>query len=281
MEPTEVAGPDVDIFSVTLEPVPERVDQMRATFLLKSPSDYVITAIAPVPDRDGDESCNSTVSGSGEGLVEVIMEGVCVDTQYTFENIVLTDAEGNTTERDLRGTVAPVWSNGYASFLRTDVSMTFLDEQEAAARCSEVDDQGGASRGADEDCWNHLEVSTTSPVTLGGAQAYALRFPSCVSSIGAASAPFGAPPVAGNPPSSSAIVVGDLVSIDFRFAVYVSPECGSGGSSPAIFEILEIHRTEPLDVLNRDLTYTFPITDGIEWKVRVERTDDGVANRRS
>jgi len=280
MEPREVAGPDVDIFSMTLDPVDDRVDQMKATFVLKSPSDYVIKAVATVPDRDGDESCNSTNSGSGEGLVEVIFEGMCADNQYALTSIVLTDAEGNTTERDLRGTVAPVWTNGYASFFRTNVFMTFLDEQAAAARCAEADSQSGFSRGADEDCWNHLGVANDSPVTIGGAQVYPLQFPGCVSPNGSASALFAAPPVAGNPPPSRAIVVGDLVAIDFQFAVYVLPDCGSGGRSPAIFELLEIHRDEPLESLNPDLIYTFPVDDGIEWQVRVRRTDAGIANRR-
>jgi hypothetical protein len=280
MEPTVVVGPDVDTISVTLDPVPDRVDQMKATFLLKSPSDYTITAIATVQDSDGDESCNSTSSGSGEGRVEVTFEGMCANSQYALRSIVLTDAEGNTTERDLRGTVPQVWTNGYASFLWTDVSMAFLDEGKAAARCEEADDQGGFSRGADEDCWNSLGVATTSPVDLGGHQAYALEFPSCVSPIGAASAPFSAPPIAGNPPPSSAVVVGEVVDIDFRFVVYVLPDCGSGGSSPASFEVLEVHEQVPLDLLDTVVYYTFPATDGIEWTVRVRRTDAGIANRR-
>jgi hypothetical protein len=280
MEPTVVAGPDVDIYSLTLDPVAGRVDQMRAGFLLKSQSDYTITAIAPVQRAIGDESCNSTSSGSGDGPVEIIMEDMCADTQYVFKSIVLTDAEGMTTERDLLGTVAPVWTNGYASFLRTDVSMTFLDEEVATARCAEADARGGFSRGADADCWSHLGVSTTSPVTLGGAQAYALNFPSCVGPNGGRSAQFGVPPVAGNPPASSAVVVGDVVSIDFRFLVYVMPECGSGGNSSALFEVLEEHRQVSLDELNEDIVYTFPVTDGIKWTVRVQRTDAGVANRR-
>ena len=279
MEPTVVAGPDVDTLSLTLDPVDGRVDQMRATFLLKSPSEYTITAIAPVPMRDGDTSCNSIRSGSGEGLVEVIMDGMCPDTLYVFESITMVDADGITTERNLFGTIARVWTNGYASHLRTLVTMTLLDEEQAAASCAEVDDQGGASRGADDDCWNHLSVATTSRVTLGGAQAYASQYPSCVSPIGAGSAPFGAPPI-GAVPSSRSVVVGDLVAIDFQFAVYVSPECGSGGGSPAILQLLEIHRDEPVGFLNRELTYTFFTDDGIEWMVRVLRTDEGIANRK-
>jgi hypothetical protein len=35
-----------------------------------------------------------------------------------------------------------------------------------------------------------------------------------------------------------------------------------------------------LDELNEDIVYTFPVTDGIKWTVRVQRTDAGVANRR-
>ena len=281
MEPTEVAGPDVDEFSLNLEPVDDRVDQMKATFLLKSPSEYTITAIAPVPMRNGDTSCNSIRSGSGEGLVEVIMDGMCPDTLYVFERITMTDADGLTNERDLIGTIARVWTNGYASRLRTEVSMTLIDQQEAAARCSETDSQSGFSRGADEDCWNHFEVPTNSTVTLGGAQAYAISFPSCVSPIGTGSAAFAAPAVTRNLPTTGVVVLGDLVGIDFQFAVYVSPECGSGGTSPAIFEVLDVHRDAPFDLVDRGLLYTFPTADGIEWSVLVTRTDHGIANRNS
>jgi hypothetical protein len=281
MEPTEVAGPDVDTFSLKLEPVDGRVDQMTATFLLKSPSEYTITAIAPVPMRDGDTSCNSIRSGSGEGLVEVIMDGMCPDTLYVFESITMVDADGITTERNLFGTIARVWTNGYASRLRTDVSMTLVDQQGAAARCSETDSQGGFARGADEDCWNHFEVATTSPVALGGAQAYAINYPSCVSPIGTASAPFAAPPATRNQPTTGAVVLGDLVNIDFQFAVYVSPDCDAGGSSPGLFTLLAVHREVPFDFVNRGLIYTFPTEDGIEWTVHVTRTDQGVANRKA
>jgi hypothetical protein len=213
-------------------------------------------------------------------LVEVIMDGMCPDTLYVFESIVMVDADGITTERNLFGTIARVWTNGYASRLRTDVSMTLIDQQEAAAHCVETDSQSGFSRGADEDCWNHFEVPTTSNVTLGGAQAYAISFPSCVSPIGNGSAAFAAPAVTRNLPTTGVVVLGDLVDIDFQFAVYVSPECGSGGSSPAIFEVLDVHRTVPYDLVNRGLIYTFPTEDGIEWTVHVTRTDQGIANRR-
>jgi hypothetical protein len=281
MEPTEVAGPDVDIFSLALEPVDDRVDQMKATFVLKSPSEYTITAIAPVPMRDGDTSCNSIRSGSGEGLVEVIMDGMCPDTLYVFESITMTDGDGITTERNLFGTIARVWTNGYASRLRTEVSMILIDQQEAATHCAETDSQNGFSRGADEDCWNHFEVPTTSPVTIGGAEAYAINFPSCVSPLGARSAPFAAPPVTRNQPTTGAVVLGDLVGIDFQFAVYVSPDCDSGGRSSGLFRLLEVHREVPFDLVNRrGLLYTFPTRDGIEWSVHVSRTDQGIANRK-
>jgi hypothetical protein len=280
MEPTEVAGPDVDIFSLALEPVDDRVDQMRATFLLKVPSEYTITAIAPVPMRDGNTSCNSTRSGSGEGLVEIVMDGMCPDTLYVLESITMTDGDGITTERNLFGTIARVWTNGYASRLRTEISMILTDQQEAATHCAETDSQNGFSRGADEDCWNHFEVPTTSPVTVGGAEAYAINFPSCVSPLGARSAPFAAPPVNRNQPTTGAVVLGDLVGIDYQFAVYVSPGCDSGGRSSGLFRLLEVHREVPFDLVNRGLLYTFPSRDGIEWSVHVSRTDEGIANRK-
>jgi hypothetical protein len=280
MERVLATGPDVDLYSMTLEPVPDRVNALRATFELKSLSDYTITAIALVNAREGDESCNSEASGRGEGRVDIILQGLCADTMYQFGSIVVSDSVGNTTQRDLAGYVRRVWTNGYASFLWADVVMADLNNRTAAAaHCAETDSQGGAARGADEDCWNHLAIGLASPISLGGERAWPKSIPACVSSLGNPRT-VAVPWSAGNPRISEAVVHGDRVQVDLKFFIEVSPECGSGGTSKAYFTIFEVHTELNHEFGDRDITYTFD-EDGITWNVIVGWDEVGIANRRT
>ncbi|MCL1598052.1 MAG: hypothetical protein M3094_02625 [Actinomycetia bacterium] len=275
--PEDDTGPAVDIFSLDLAPVPDRVDALLASFDLNRPSQFELHAFA----AGDNEACNGVASGSGEGRVDVVIDGLCADTLYGLGEITLTDAEGLTGRQYLNSEVRMTWTNGYASELSASLRLHSIEDEAVAIQaCRDMDGYyGGYDGGLVPDrCWEQLSIGSGSRIYLGNSPAWSSATDSCISDSYRRPYTVHAPSL-GAPPGAKA-VHGEDVPYDLFVVLYFEPDCDAQSVSQWVAYVLDLDEfTIPLSRLD-DLGWSvFAEEHGLLWEFDFSRTDRGIANR--
>jgi len=273
--PADDIGPAVDIFTLDLAPIPDRVDALLASFDLNRPSTFEIQAFA----AGRNESCNVVVSGSGEGRVDFVIDGLCADTMYGLGEIVLTDADGLTSRQHLGSEVQMTWTNGYASHLTTHLRLRSVEDEAIANEyCQELDRYyGGFDGGVVLDhCWEQLSISPASRLYLGNSSAAPSERGFCFSDPESVYTAYA--PAMANRHALDA-VHGEDVPYDLYVLLNLDPDCGAQTQSAFPAYIIDLDFTIPLAKLD-DLGWSVFVEDyGLLWEFDFSRTDRGIANR--
>ncbi|MCL1598379.1 MAG: hypothetical protein M3094_04285, partial [Actinomycetia bacterium] len=273
--PPPDSGPAVDIFDVELTTVPGRVDALETSFTVDRPVTFELEVLA----SGRNEPCNQIVSGTGDGRITVVAEGLCADTLYTLGEITLTDAAGVTNRQYLSSEVRAIWTYGYASDFNLDLRFHSVDDEAVAVEHCRTADRtyGGVSGGLVGDrCWENLAVSPASRISIGNTSAIPFdRYvcPGDVSSVYSAFAP-----ALDNRPQRVA-VHGEDVPIDIYIILNFDPSCGNDPQEQLPVSIIDLDVTVTLEDLDDIGWGAFLEVDGILWEIYVGRVDRGIAHR--
>lgn len=273
--PEDDIGPAVDIFSLDLAPIPNRVDALLASFDLNRPSQFEIHAFA----AGHNEACNGVASGSGEGRVDVVIDGLCADTLYGLGEINLTDTEGLTGRQQLGSEVRLTWTNGYASHLGASLRLHSVEDEAVATEyCRQMGvyyEAVGTGFVSDR-CWEHLSVSLASQLSLGNALARPSETSFCFSDSNSVYNVY-APTLENRHLLDT--VHGEDVPYDLYAILEIDPDCGAQIPSTALTYVLDHEFTIPLARLD-DLGWSIFVEEsGLLWEFDFSRTDRGIANR--
>lgn len=273
--PEDDIGPAVDIFSLDLAPIPNRVEALLASFDLNRPSQFEIHAFA----AGHNEACNVVASGSGEGRVDFVIDGLCPDTLYGLGEIVLTDAEGLTGRQYLNSEVQMTWTNGYASHLTGRLRLHSVEDEAAAIEyCRDLGNYYEAvNTGVVSDrCWEQLSVSPGSQLYFGNALALASETDFCFSDTNSVYTTYA--PRLDNRQALDA-VHGEDVPYDLYAILELDPNCGAQIPSTAVAYVIDLEFTIPLARLD-DLGWSvFAEEHGLLWEFDFSRSDRGIAHR--
>lgn len=251
------------------------------TFQLNHPADYDITLIT------GQAECDRQVTGTGEGLVERIIDDLCPDSFYRITSIRLTDADGKNNEQypiggRIRDSIYTVgWASSFDAYIRLD---SVRDESLATARCQAIDNSSGQNyvEALVDRCWEHLSASGGLQVEIGGFLAQSQRLQHICASDFEAAVLVSVPPRSNENPAFE-VVHGNLIEVSGSLLIDVDSNFCWPHSAPAaewpfpaIFSEIELGFEVPQTSPDQPVHLALE-SDGLAWDLEVIRTDLGIA----